>query len=151
MATTRSTENTSQIDSSQPQLEANESDGKVRVSQFTYTQSGAGSADDEVLLHALPAGKIRILALVFDSVTAAAGTLDLGHDGYTQPDGTAVAADATALETGVDISSGLSNDFRSFSGAAFSSRNGLTVKATYKTAGPADTDVLNGYVLYVKE
>lgn len=76
---------------------------------FSFTQgAGAGDANSTIDLRQLPPGKFRIVgqaSYVRTSAFGASRTLDIGHTGYTQPDGTAVAADEDALHSAADVSS----------------------------------------------
>lgn len=82
---------------------------KLRMAYFTFTQGDtAGDANSTADLVELPAGKVRIfagLSRVSHSAFGASRTLDVGHGGYTQPDGTVVNADEDALHSAADISS----------------------------------------------
>lgn len=81
---------------------------KLRFKYFTFTQgAAAGDANSTVDLCELPAGKVRIfggLSRVSTSAFGASRVLDVGHTGFTQPDGTAVAAAEAALHSAADIS-----------------------------------------------
>lgn len=81
---------------------------KLRFKYFTFTQGpAAGDANSTADLCYLPAGKVRIfagLSRVSHSAFGASRVLDVGHAGYTEPDGDAVAADEDALHSAADIS-----------------------------------------------
>ena len=83
--------------------------GRVRSSYFSFTQgAAAGDATSTADLIKLPAGKVRVLkteSLVICSAFGAARTIDIGHTGYTQRDGTAVAASADTILDGGDVAS----------------------------------------------
>jgi len=82
--------------------------GKVRVLKFSFTQSGAGDANSLLNLTKLPAGRWAIqtgLSKVKFDAFGASRTLDVGHTGYTEPDGTAVPADEDAFAAALDVSS----------------------------------------------
>jgi hypothetical protein len=73
--------------------------GKVEYMPFSFTQSGAGDQNSLADLVYLPAGRLRVLpgASYLSYPTLANCAVGIGHTGYDQPDGTAVAADATAF------------------------------------------------------
>jgi hypothetical protein len=81
---------------------------KLRFKYFTFTQgAAAGDANSTADLVYLPAGKVRIfggLSRVSHSAFGASRVLDVGHTGFTQPDGTAVVADEDFLHSAADIS-----------------------------------------------
>jgi hypothetical protein len=64
---------------------------------FAYTQAGAGDQNSTADLCYLPPGNHRIYSGFIDYPTMTNGALQIGHAGYTQNDGTVVAASATAL------------------------------------------------------
>ena len=81
--------------------------GKTRVFKFTFTQgAAAGDANSLANLTLLPAGRWAVLTglskVKFDAF-GSGRTLDIGHTGYTEPDGTAVTADVDAFADGIDV------------------------------------------------
>lgn len=82
--------------------------GRLSFFDFAFTQgAAAGDANSLVNLRQLPPGKYLIIAQASYVRTSAFGdsrTLDIGHTGYTQPDGTTVAADEDALHSAADVS-----------------------------------------------
>lgn len=83
--------------------------GRLRFKYFTFTQgAAAGDANSTADLVELPSGRVRIfagLSRVSHSAFGASRTLDIGHAGYTEPDGDAVNADEDALHSAADVSS----------------------------------------------
>lgn len=77
--------------------------GRANLFYFSYTQSAAaGDIASTQDLVRVPPGKWRFLrkmSEVFVSVWGAARTIEIGHTGWTQPDGTVVAASTVAIET----------------------------------------------------
>lgn len=78
----------------------------VRRDKFTKT-GGAAAQNDIVELVWLPAGKnVILLPLSFVSMPAVTnGQCDVGHGGYTQPDGTVVATNRSAFQADKTITS----------------------------------------------
>lgn len=83
--------------------------GRLRVMRFTFTQgAAAGDATSTQALIKIPPGKVNVhldLSRIAFSAFGAARVLDIGHTGFTNPDGTAVAAAAAALANDIDVSS----------------------------------------------
>jgi len=81
--------------------------GRIRRSIGEFTQATeAGDAGSLAELVVLPAGEYRLYleeSRVGHSALGAARTMDIGHGGYTQPDGTVVAADPNAFSDGNDV------------------------------------------------
>lgn len=81
--------------------------GTPKVFYFTHTQAVEGDATSLVNLVKLPAGKYRIILAQSCAATSDFGTeaqtLDIGHTGYTNFDGTAVPAAADAFCSAVDV------------------------------------------------
>jgi hypothetical protein len=82
--------------------------GKLRFYRFDFDQgSVAGDATSKQYLCRIPAGKgyiIPALSRLKRSAFGAARTLDMGHEGWTEPDGDAVAAAGDVLIDGLDVS-----------------------------------------------
>lgn len=135
--------------------------GKVQFAFFSHDQSGAGDATSSVALVKLPAGRVRIilgLSQAYVNWTTGSATLDLGWDAYTGLDGVAVAADPDGLCDGIDVDTvGL----RTFSTGAvagvvatgytkvFTSKEGVTIRATSQDTAIASGDDLVGWIAYV--
>jgi hypothetical protein len=64
---------------------------------FTFTQAGAGDQNSTADLCYLPPGNHRVYSGFLDYPAMTNGAIQVGHAGYTQLDGTVVAASATAL------------------------------------------------------
>ena len=79
-------------------------DGKKKV--WTYTQSGTLAQNGTVGLFVLRANEVldtHHMSVAYSAV-GAGRTLNIGHDGYTLPDGTVVAPAPTAIAQGIDVS-----------------------------------------------
>lgn len=74
---------------------------------WDYTQVGAGDQNSTCDLCYLPAGKHRVFgaqsSVEYPSMTN--GAIQIGHAGYTQPDGTVVNASATAISAAITTTS----------------------------------------------
>lgn len=109
--------------------------GKLRLYRFDYTQSAdAGDATSTQSLCKIKAGKgyiIPILSRFTWALFGASRTLDIGHGGWTEPDGDVVNAAADVLTDGVDVSS---------AGVAFmgAGTNGNKDAIAYNSVGEID-------------
>jgi len=86
---------------------SDEYSGELRFFKFSFTQGGsAGDANSLANLTLLPAGRWAVMTglskVKFDAF-GAGRTLDIGHTGYTEPDGTSVSADVDAFADGIDV------------------------------------------------
>jgi hypothetical protein len=82
--------------------------GSLQLFRVDFTQSAAaGDANSTADLAILPPGKWRYCPSYSRLATSAFGasrTLDLGHAGYTEPDGDVIAASENAFDTAKDVS-----------------------------------------------
>ncbi len=82
--------------------------GKIRFYRFDVNQGAvAGDAASKQFLCRIPAGKgyiIPILSRCKWSAFGASRVLDIGHAGWTKPDGTAQVAAADVIDDGRDVS-----------------------------------------------
>lgn len=81
--------------------------GQLKSFFFSHTQVASGDAGSLVNLCKLPSGRYRILlaqSLISVSALGVSRTLDVGHTGYTNADGTAVTAGGNAFVSAVDAS-----------------------------------------------
>jgi len=90
-------------------LNAGELHGRMRIARFTFTQgAAAGDANSTADLVKLPPGKnitlLKNLSRFVCSAFGASRVLDIGHTGYANIDGTAVAAAADVILDGADVS-----------------------------------------------
>ena len=144
-------------------LNTNELAGRLRIARFSFTQgAAAGDANSTIDLVKMPVGKtvtiLKNLSRVACSAFGAARLLDIGHTGFTNLDGTVVAAAADVLLDGGDVSAIAELDL----GVG---TNALTVTNTFtinsRTAALiqaivlADTipagATLTGYIVYVED
>jgi hypothetical protein len=140
-------------------LDTTDLKGRVRVANFSHTQSGAGDATSDIELVRLPAGRVRLLASQSKAYVAwatALATLDLGWGAYTDQDGAAVAADPNGIDDGIDVDTAGYQTFGNLAAIAaaggtveFNSQSGVTILATSQDVALADGDTIAGYFLYV--
>lgn len=141
-------------------LETNERHGRTRIAYFSHTQgAAAGDIGSTVDLCKLPAGKVRVLkteSYIVCSTFGAARVLDIGHTGYTQPDGTVVAASADTIADGIDVSAAASKQMGAGTNAlgtdptvVYESKAGLTIQAVVAGGTWPVAATLKGYIEYV--
>ena len=79
--------------------------GQVLAGAFDFTQSGAGDANSTADLCFLPHGRHRVFlvlsAMMWSAVTN--GQVQIGHTGFTQHDGSVIAAAQAALVSPLSI------------------------------------------------
>jgi hypothetical protein len=147
MATFNSTEYGNTVAIPPVMNDACDEHGRVRVASFTYTQSGAGTAGDNVLLTTLPGGTLRVLQVsVTYSAFGASRTLKIGHTGYTSIANAAVAASTTAFLASTSIASAgtTTTDITT----KWTSREGMAISGLVEGGTLPDAATLTGYVLY---
>lgn len=136
--------------------------GKLRFAYFSHTQDGAGDATSSVRIAKLPRGKVRLLpclSLIQHNWTQGSATMDIGWDGYTQPDGTEVAADPNGIDDGLDVDTAgvlSGEDLAGQLTAAgrtklFNSKEGVDIRLTSQDVALADDSTVTGYLVYVVE
>lgn len=134
--------------------------GAPRVFYFTHAQAVAGDANSLVNLVKLPAGKYRILldqSVICCSDLGTGNTLDVGHTGYTNFNGTAVTADEDAFISAADVATAAAAVYFSESRAAASSdmtflvdsTTEVVIQAKSETAGIPKDATFNGYITIV--
>lgn len=139
-------------------VDACEWNGKLRFYRANYAYGAGGGAINDVLrLFKIPAGKVRIiLPMCRIAHTAFAGAnADLGWEAYTQPDGTAVAADPNGLDDGQSINAagnyapvGTVGGDETYE---FDSRDGVVITLTVTDAAPGANDAINAYFVVSHE
>lgn len=149
-----------------PQELANprEFEGRIRYHRVDFTQgAAAGDANSLQDVAKLPPGKVRVLghlSKLFHDAFGSSRTLDVGHTGYTQRDGTVKSAVVDFFADGKDVSSAGSFELDNVDHASdngldldqskeFDSRDGVTIQA--KVLGgtiPAATKIF-GTIAYV--
>jgi hypothetical protein len=147
MATFNSTEYGNNVAVPPVMNDACDEHGRVRVAAFTYTQSGAGTAGDNVLLTTLPGGTVRVLQISVNySAFGASRTLKVGHTGYTTMANASVAASTTAFLASTSIASAATttSDITS----KWTTRTGLVVSGVVEGGTLPDAATINGYILY---
>tara|TARA_B110000444_G_scaffold188886_1_gene178268 strand:- start:3835 stop:4287 length:453 start_codon:yes stop_codon:yes gene_type:complete len=148
MATTNSTQYANTQATPRVMNATHEDRGRVRVKAFSWTQVGTGSAADQQLLAQMEAGSVRILSVsVTHSAFGSSRTLDFGHLGASDENGTAIAADPDAYSNGLDISGAGTS--------VIEINNLLTTKDGFVFAGQVNDGTqpaaatLTGYITYV--
>ena len=132
--------------------------GRLRVAYFSHTQSGAGDANSTIEVVRLPPGKIRLLGAlsrIKHNWTISTVDMNVGWAAYTDLDGTAVVADANGLDAAIDVDTAGAIAIGSVLGTAdtkvFESKDGVSIMLQAVAAGLADTDTVEGYLVYVQD
>ena len=128
----------SNVDATPPVMnDTYEDGGRVRAKRFNHTQSVAGDATSTVDLVKIPPGKWMVhldMSRIAFSAFGASRVLDIGHTGYTNPDGTAVAVAAAAFVNDLDVSGAGNAKMTGVVGAdevfVINSKDGTTIQAT---------------------
>lgn len=126
----------------------------LEVIPFAFTQTGTGDQNSIAALCYLPAGRRRVFLSLstVDYSAVASGQIDIGHTGYTQPDGTVVAANAAALADNMAITSA-GRATLTGAGAFFDydAKEPVLVQALYVgSGGAAAGHTLNGVLMVSK-
>ena len=132
--------------------------GRLRLAYFDFTQSGVGDANSIAVLTELPAGRVRVLRHLSSIATSAFGagrTLDIGHNGYTAFDGTAVAAAEDQLVDGRDVAAAASAAPAAAAGAdptvLYNSRDGVEIRAKVLGGTIPAGATIKGVLVYVMD
>lgn len=144
-------------------LNTDELAGRLRIARFSFTQgAAAGDANSTVDLVKMPVGKtvtiLKNLSRIACSAFGASRVIDIGHQGFTNLDGTVVAAAIDVLLDAGDVSA--IADLAMGAGT-----NALTVTNTFtinsQTAALIQAIVtggtipagatLTGYIVYVED
>lgn len=127
--------------------------GRLRTKRFNHVQVVAGDATSTVILANIPPGLIDLhlaLSRIAFSAFGAARVLDIGHSGYTKPDGTVVAAAPAAFANDIDVSGAGNAALTGVVGAdeifEINSRTGTTILATVAGGTIPDAATLDGNV-----
>jgi len=129
--------------------------GRLRVAYFAATQDGAGDATSSVEVVRLPPGRVTLLGRLSNiehAWTTASATMDVGWDAYTEPDGTAIAADPNGLDDGIDVDTAGETTIGSVVAAGrkqFDSNTGVSIRLTSEDEILADTNTAEGYLIYI--
>lgn len=144
-------------------LNTNELGGRIRIARFTFTQgAAAGDATSTMDLTKLPVGKtvtvLKSASRIVVSAFGASRTLDIGHTGYTNLDGTVVAAAADVLMDGQDVSAaalikmGLgTNAFTADDSFTFNARTAPVIQAVVAGGTIPVGATINGWIAYVED
>lgn len=144
-------------------LAPSELHGRVRIAYFAFTQgAAAGDANSTADLVKIPPGKnIRVLknlSRVTCSALGAARVLDVGHTGYTNVDGTAVAAAADVLLDGGDVSAAATlamgagtNALTANDAFLINARSEVTLQGKVTGGTIPAGATLNGYFMYIED
>ncbi len=140
--------------------------GVKRIMRFTFTQGGTtGPVGSTAELVRLPAGNVRVLleeCYMHRTAFGTSGSLDIGWQAYSRPDGFAVDPDADAFVDGLNVVSagdGLWGASPQGSGTVvdadksflIESKSGVTVQATVAGGSIPAGAKLTGYVTYVQD
>ena len=163
VTTEKSDQVTNQEASPPVRLNTNELGGRLRIARFSFTQGvAAGDANSTIDLVKIPPGKtvtiLKNLSRVVCSAFGAARLLDIGHTGFTNLDGTVVAAAADVLLDGGDVSA-IAELAMGVGTNALTVVNSFTINAKFATLLQAkvlaDTipagATLAGYFVYVED
>lgn len=139
--------------------------GRIRGAYVSHVQSGAGDATSSAALVKLPPGTVRFLmpmSWLYVNWTTNSATLDLGWDAYTDLNGDAVAADVDGLIDGISVATAGVFGFEELTASAgtgapattgytkvFSSKDGVTIRASSTDVALADADALYGFLAYM--
>lgn len=144
-------------------LAAGELHGRIRIARFTFTQgAAAGDANSTADLVKLPPGKnitlLKNLSRVTCSALGAARVLDIGHTGYTNIDGTVVAAAADVLLDGGDVSAAATlamgagtNALTANDAFVFDNKTGVTLQGKVTGGTIPAGATLHGYFAYIED
>lgn len=133
--------------------------GRVRKYRFDYDQgAAAGDIGSTVALMIIPAGYTRLYlleSLIAFSAFGAARTLDIGHSGYTDRNGDAVAAAPAAFVNDLDVENAGTSSISGVIGGEetflFESLDEITITATV-AGGTIPVDAtLNGNFSLVRD
>lgn len=134
--------------------------GKIRFYRFDFNQgSAAGDATSKQLLCRVKAGKgyiIPILSRCKWSAFGASRTLDIGHAGWTKPDGTVQNAAADVIDDGRDVSSaGVSYLGAGTNGVtdviAYNAIDEITIQSVVAGGTIPASATLNGWIAVVEQ
>jgi len=163
VTTEKSTQVTNMEATPPVRLAAGELHGRMRIARFTFTQgAAAGDANSTADLVKLPAGKnvtlLKNLSRITCSALGAARVVDIGHTGYTNIDGTVIAAAADNLLDGGDVSAAATlsmgagtNGLTANDAVVFNSRGGATLQAKVTGGTIPAGATLNGYFVYIED
>ena len=120
---------------------------------YAYFENGAITTGvGTIRLCNLPAGEIKVfpaLSRWVSSAMVSTANVSIGHQAYTEPDGTVVAADDNEWLSAADGSSALDTAFLlPAKPTVYNSRTGIVVELLIDTANIENTDTFHGWVAY---
>jgi hypothetical protein len=150
-------------ESPQNLLTPREFEGRIRFHRINFTQDGNGDANSLADLAELPPGRVRVLgglSKVYYDAFGSSRTLDIGHTGYTQRDGTSKSAVVDFFVDGEDVSGAGNTEFDNVDHQSdngldadhtkeFDSVEGVTIQAKVLGGTIPDGTKLWGWVAYV--
>lgn len=146
LTATNSTEYGNQVAVPPTPLDPTQLHGRLRVAHFEFTWI-TGDVNSLLNMVKMPQGKVRILEVTLvKSAFGTGATLDLGHTGYTNLAGTAVAASENAFATALDIDD--TANLSQVVDVVVESRGGFTIQGKIETA-TATAETLSGWFTYV--
>lgn len=146
MATFDTTEYGQQVAVPPDALDPTEMAGRIRLAHFD-TGTIDAAQNDLINIIKMPAGKVRILRLCGrNPAYGASTTFDLGHTGYTNLSGTAVAASENAFVSALDVAAAA--DIAKVVDQTIESRGGFTLQGKLEGANPASGQ-FKGWIEYV--
>lgn len=133
--------------------------GRMRSFMFNFAQgAAAGDIGSTAALVVLPPGGSRLYllkSLIAFSAFGAARTLDIGHSGYTDRDGNAVAADTAAFVNDLDVSAAGTSALTGVVGSEetflIESQDQVTILATVAGGTIPIDATLDGYLSVVRD
>lgn len=148
MPTFDSVEYAKQVAVPPTQLDPTEQHGRIRIAHFD-TGTIDAAQNDLLNLIKMPAGKVRILRVTgTNPAYGVSTTLDIGHTGYTNLSGVAVAASENAFVSALAVASAGAID--TVIDVAIESRSGFTLQGKLEGANPA-SGRLQGWIEYVQD
>ena len=146
MATFDSVEYAKQVSVPPGSLDPTEQHGRIRIAHFD-TGTIDAAQNDLLNLIKMPAGKVRILRVSgANPAYGTSATLDIGHTGYTNLAGAAVAASENAFISALAVASAAAID--SIIDVTIESRGGFVLQGKLEGANPA-SGALKGWIEYV--
>lgn len=126
--------------------------GRTRAAAFNFTQSGVGDDGSSVNAMTMPGGKLRIMQMHIDhSALGASRVMAVGHGGYSDGEGNAVAADPNYFATGIDVSA-VGTELLSLGFAkSLPTPGGFTVTLTVTGGTIPDAATLSGWAQFVTD
>ena len=130
--------------------------GKPHFPEINYVQAATGAINDTVQLFRAEAPATRLMPvhwIVYVEGWATSTTLSIGHKAYTNRQGTAVAASATAIVSALNIATDgvivlAANAALQVRSLQLDSRDGVVIFGTFAGANPAAGGILDLYGMH---